>query len=359
MKPAARFLLTLLTLGLAAATLALLPGCRSGKGFDIRKESRQILSDMASISNRIDPSFLRPPTEPFQLGPGDVIEIEILGRTGSRSQTFLGPDGRIYYDLVSGLDLWGLTPAEARTALEQDLGKFYHQPRVALSVKEVQSRRVWVVGRLNKTGVFPLAAPMTVIEAISLAGGLFTSRFTGSTEELADLEHSFLIRKGELVPINFQRLLRQGDTTQNVYLKPDDFIYLPSALSKEIYVIGAVRAPRPLGYTDFMTLTTAIAKSLGPTPEAHLLQVVIVRGSLSEPKIALVNYRAIMTGQVPDIQLQPRDIVYVPDKPYGTLERYANMAVNTFVRTAAGNEGGRAGAGGFNNITPVNPIVIP
>jgi protein involved in polysaccharide export with SLBB domain len=65
---------------------------------------------------------------------------------------------------------------------------------------------------------------MTVLEAISKAGGLFTSRFSGTTEELADLHHSMLIRNGKPLAVDFNRLLREGDMSQNIYLRPNDYI---------------------------------------------------------------------------------------------------------------------------------------
>ena len=204
--------------------------------------------------------------------------------------------------------------------------------------------------------MFPLTQPLTVIGAIAQAGGLFTSRFSGTTEELADLNHSFLIRGGEMLPVNFQRLLRQGDTSQNIYLQADDFLYLPSSLSKEVYILGAVNRPAPVGFRDNMTVVSAIAMALGTQPEARLTEVAIVRGSLAEPKIAVVNLQAILLGKVNDVRLEPRDIVYVPFSPYRTLERYAKMITDTFVRTVAANEGGHAGSSSFQGIGVSSPL---
>jgi len=337
--------------------VAVATGCRStGPRFNPRAGGTNAATQFTAVTNELDSGFLKPPTDAFRLGPGDGIEIEILGETGTRGATFVSPDGKIYYNLAPGLDVWGLTVPEAQALLERELAAFYRRPRLAVTVREVRSKRVWVLGRLNKSGVYSLSQPMTVVEAISRAGGLFTSRFTGTTEELADLEHSFLVRQGAMVPINFRRLLRQGDMSQNVYLQADDFLYLPSALSSEVYVIGAVRSPRPLGFVDSMTLAGALAKVQGAAPDAYLQQVVIVRGSLSEPKVALVNLQAILTGRASDVPLQPHDIVYVPNKPWRTLERYANIAVNSFVSTWAANEGGRAASSSFQGIGVSNPI---
>jgi len=192
-----------------------------------------------------------------------------------------------------------------------------------------------------------LTGPTTIISAVAQAGGLFTSRFTGTTEELADLEHSFIVRNGQMLPVDFKKLLREGDLSQNIYLQPDDFIYLPSALSKEIYVLGAVMQPRPLGFMDDITLVGAIAKAQGPAPYAYLTHVVIIRGSLTAPKVAFVNYQRIITGGEPDIKLEPRDIIYIPNSPLETVERYIKLILDTYTRTAAINEGGRAASGKF------------
>ena len=352
----------LTTTWVAAVTLlvALASGCgTTAKKFEPSRglpgtNSANFVS--AGSTNRIKSEWLRPPQEPFRLGPGDKIEIELLGMTGSRTVTFVCPDGKIYYDLLAGLDVWGFTIAETKAALEHELATYYKHPQVAVNLHEVESKRVWVLGRLNKCGLFPLAAPMTVLEAISHAGGLFTSRFTGTTEELADLSHSFLIRRGEMLPINFQRLLHDGATAENVYLEPDDFLYLPSSLSKEVYVLGAVNRPSPLGFVDNMTMVSAIAKALGTQPGAYLSHVAIVRGSLAEPKIAIVNFKSIMTGHQPDVRLEPHDIIFVPYTPYRTLERYAKMITDAFVRTVAANEGGRAAGNGFKSIGISNSI---
>jgi len=339
----------------------LLIGCKTTKStFDPRVSQRSAGGStnlfVSATTNQLKPDWLKPSSTPFIIGPGDRLDLEVLGRSGTRGATFVCPDGKIYYDLLPGLEVWGLTLAETKQSLERELAKYYTRPQVSIALTSVESKRVWVLGRLNKSGIFPLSGPMTIIEAISRAGGLFTSRFSGTTEELADLNHSFIIRNGEMLPVNFQKLLRAGDTSQNIYLEPDDFIYLPSSLSSQVFVLGRVNGPRPIGFVDNMTLTTAIGKALGTAPDAHLSQVAIVRGSLTEPKIAIVNLAAILTGRAPDVLLQARDIVYVPQSPYRTLERYAKMITDTFVRAVAANEGGHAVDSGFTGVGVSTPI---
>lgn len=297
-----------------------------------------------SPSPPLDPSCLQQPNKAYTLGPGDKLEIEILGETGTRTDTFVTPDSKIYYDLLPGIDVAGKTTQQVQTELETQLAKYYKQPQVAVTLRDAVSQRVWVLGRLNAPGIYPLKQPMRVLDAISQAGGLFTSRFTGTTEELADLKHSFLIRRGQMLPVDFEKLVRQGDMTQNIYLEPDDYVYLPSALTNEVYVLGAVTEPRPIGFMSDMSLMSALGRGLGVRPDADLRNVSIIRGSLTEPKIATVNALDVMTGKATNISLEPGDIVFVPGA--GTISpiNLAKEAVNTFVRLVAATEGSHAGA---------------
>jgi protein involved in polysaccharide export with SLBB domain len=175
---------------------------------------------------------------------------------------------------------------------------------------------------------------------------------------LADLRHSFVMRQGQFLPVDFSRLLREGDTSQNIYLQPDDFVYVPSASAQQVYVMGAVRSPRSVPYTDGMTLVSAMASATGAATvdwfvpgnygvmaDAYLSHVAIVRGSLSEPQMSVVDYGAIIKGKARDVLLEPGDIVYVPNAPYATLKRYLNTIVGTFITTVAANEGTYAGGG--------------
>jgi polysaccharide biosynthesis/export protein len=348
----------------AGCLLALLVGCQSPNG---RFESRQPLGAFSTnlaavtLTNQLNPELLRPADSLFKLGPGDTLDIEILGTPASRAVTPVGPDGKIYYNLLPGLDVWDLTLKQARDLVEKNLAKYLSDPQVSLTLRAVGSKSVWLLGRVNRPGIYPLAGPMTILESIAAAGGTSSSASQVESEELADLRHSFVVRQGQFVPVDFYRLLREGDTSQNIYLQPDDFVYVASVLAQEVYVLGAVKFPRVLPYTERTTLLSAIANGRGmeryewinsggydPGPftrDAYLSHVAIVRGSLSSPQIAIVDYNAIVKGKARDVRLEPGDIVFVPNSPYTTLKRYFNIILNTFVTTVAANEGIRAAGG--------------
>jgi polysaccharide biosynthesis/export protein len=300
-------------------------------------------------------ALLAPTNEPYRLGIGDVLEIEVTSVAGTRSETFIMPDGRLFFDLAGGVKADGLTIAELSGLLQAALKNDYAKPHVNVTLREVRSRRVWVLGRVNKPGLYPLSQPTTLLEAISMAGGLFSSRFSGSTEELADLGSSFLLRNGEVMPINFTALLRRGDMSQNIYLRDRDYVYLPSALTQNIHVLGAVVLPQALGFKDDLNLVAALAAARGARPEADLSNVVIIRGSLSEPQVAVVDVRAIMGGQAKNVSLRPYDIVWVPNRRFERGERALWTIFNTAIRTLAVREGANA----VETDLEQPPIVIP
>ncbi len=327
-------------------------GCqRPGPRFNPYKPAAAAGPTLQSVtaSNRIHPEWLRPSTEPFTLGPGDRLEIELLDDPTSRALTAVGPDGKIYFHLLPGVDVWGLTLAQTKEALERELSKFIKDHiQISIVLRTVDSKRVWLLGRLQAPGVYSMTNNLTLLEAISMAGGTLSltsskdSSFNYSTDDLADLRRSFVMRKGNLLPIDFQRLLKEGDLSQNIYLQPDDFIYLPAATAREVFVMGAVAQPRAVSYNDDMTLVSAIANTLGTISDAYLSHVAVVRGSLTQPQIAIVDYKEIVKGKAPDVRLQAGDIVYVPFTPYRYLSKYADVIMQTFVSSVAINEGARA-----------------
>jgi len=331
------------TLPVLAAALVCLSGCASAPLPVARPGIPEpVTADLNVLPELgLDPAMLRPSESVFHLGPGDTFEIEVMGDITSRTTVTVGPDGKIYYNILPGLDVWGLTLAEARDHLGDELKKFVRErPVVTLALRTVASKQVWVLGRLGSPGVYSLGRPTSLLDAVAGAGGPAVNTPAGGMySESADLSRSFLIRNGHLVPVDFQRLLRDGDLSQNVYLQPGDFIFMPSLRSAQVHVLGAVLQPRSERMTGSLTVIQAIALAGGTVPQACLPNVAILRGSLAHPQIAIVAVNRVLRGKAPDVRLEPGDIVFVPYSPERVLERYANLILDTFVRTVGVNEG--------------------
>lgn len=304
-------------------------------------------------TNPIRPEWLQPATNSFRLGPGDGLEIEVLGEASSRANATVGPDGKIYYSLLPGVFVWGLTLAETRDLLAAQLGKIMRtKPEVAVTLRTVESQRVWILGAVQKPGDYSLAASMPLIEAVSTAGGIIQA--PGSLTGVPDLRRSFLLRDGQRVQVDFHRLLAQGDLSQNLYLQPDDFVFLQSDTARNVYVLGAVPQPSIIPYSDRLSLFAAIASCGGTLPYAQGSKVAIIRGSLVDPRVALVDYGEIRKGKLADIALEQGDIVYVSFVPYRKLALLLEGALSQFVYSVGYNYGSKVG-GGY----PVGPTVTP
>jgi polysaccharide export outer membrane protein len=305
--------------------------------------------ETANLSTPSEPvleaALLQPSQTEFYLGPGDQLEIEVMGDPSTLATVTVGPDGKIYYYILPGMDVWGLTIPEARNLVADAMSKFVRgKPPVMLVLQSVASQQVWIMGRLSSPGVYPLGRPTTLLDAVAQAGGLaVTTPVGGGTpSESADLSRAFLIRNGHLVPVDFERLLRDGDLSQNVYLQPGDFVFVPSYHSAQVHVVGAVVQPRSVRIAGSLTLVQAIALAGGTEPQAYLKNVAILRGSLAHPQIAVVEVDKVLHGRAPDVRLEAGDIVYVPDSPNRVLIRYANLILDTFARTVGVNEGAYA-----------------
>jgi protein involved in polysaccharide export with SLBB domain len=309
----------------------------------------------AAITNRIDKALLVASTEPYRLGPGDIIDIEVIGEAKSQVVLAVGPDGKIYYSLLPGTQVWGLSLAEARTTLQRELAKYTRaMPELVINLRGVASKRMWLLGAVPSPGVYTLAAPTTLLDALLASGGgskggegdetanllRMASQRNDRLDGATDLSRSFVLRNGKRLPVDFDRLLRQGDLSQNIYLEPDDFVFVRPADLPNVYILGAVGA-QIVPYSRDLTLAGAVISAGGTLKYSMPSRIAIVRGGLTQPMIAEVDYQAIVTGKAKNVRLEPGDIIYVPYSPLRRVAQLAEDILDQFVRTVAVNEGTR------------------
>jgi protein involved in polysaccharide export with SLBB domain len=273
--------------------------------------------------------------ERYTLGPGDVINIRFYGRGElDRNGVRIAPDGTLSYLQAISVSVWGMTIDELRSALESSLGDYYRNPRLIVTPWELKSKRYVILGKVMDKGVYTLDRPITLLEAIARSRGIETGLFEQSTVEIADMERSFIIRAGKRLDVDLAKLYFEGDLSQNVYLEPQDYIYLASNLSNEYYVFGAVAVPGSQGFSNRASIISAVTRREGFTEGSWTKRVLVVRGSLSDPQTFIINVDAILSGRAPDFPLQPGDIVYVNDRPWYKAEQILDTAVQNFLQSA-------------------------
>lgn len=161
----------------------------------------------------------------FIIGPDDVLAVSFWRDKELSGDVVVRPDGKVSLQLINEVQAAGLTPEQLRVAITQAASKYVEDPTVTVVVKQINSRKVFVVGQANKPGIYPLAGPMTVVQLIALAGGL---------TEFADRENIVIVRAerrpdGEPVSvrINYKDLMKRKNLKQNIDLKPGDTIMIP------------------------------------------------------------------------------------------------------------------------------------
>ncbi len=274
------------------------------------------------------------------LGPGDVLNVSLYQHADSeRSGLAIGPDGRLNYLQARDVMAAGLTVEELRAVLEEILVKYYLSPRVVIVPAAYRSKKYYILGNVTQKGVFPLDRPITIVEAIANAHGFATTTQQRNTMLMADLSHSFLIRKGrdgrfDRVPVNFEGLFLEGDLSQNIAVAPDDYLYFPPLDLKEVYIFGDVVSPGVSVYTPQTTVLRAIIGRGGFADTAWKSKVLVVRGSLNHPETFVVNTGDVLAARQSDFRLQPGDIVYVNRKPWSKAEELLGAAILDFTRAA-------------------------
>ena len=272
----------------------------------------------------------------YRLGPGDVLNLALRGSPISRKNGVeIGPDGTLSYLQARRVAAKGLTVPQLRKALEKGLAEHHEDPHMMISPVHLRSKRYTILGKVRKSGNFPLARPTTLLEAIARSGGFLVGSTRLSISELADLRRSFVVRAGKKLEIDMERLYSQGDLTQNAFLEPGDYIYIASNVEQHCYVLGSVVGPGEVPLDTPLTIVGAIAAAGGFGEKAWKKRVLIVRGNLSDPNPEVVDIREILHGGTKDVAVQPGDIVYVSDRPWSLAEDLLDAAIRSFIQGSA------------------------
>ena len=268
------------------------------------------------------------------LGPGDILNLSLFETPDTIVKDVpIRPDGRISFLQAADVPAAGLTIDELRAKMDAALAGYYQNPHTLITPVAFRSKKYFVLGAVATKGVFTLDRPLTVIEALARAGGLEIGVYEEKTVEMADLSRSFVVRNGERLPVDFERLFQRGDLSQNVALEPGDYLYFASVENSQIYVLGEVSSPGVALYAPRTTVISAISERGGFSPKAFQRRVLVVRGSLNHPEAFVIDTAAILSARGPNFKLQARDIVYVSANPFVKAEDLMDTAAKAFLQS--------------------------
>ena len=163
-----------------------------------------------------------PSSSSYIIGASDVLAVTVWKEPTLSGSILVRPDGMISLALLGDVKASGLTPLELANQIAQKLKKYYQDPKVSVVVAEIHSKLVFLIGEVNKKGPVEMTPGMTLLEAISSAGGL---------TDFANARKVYLLRnqdKGSQlrIPIHYKQALK-GDADFNIALKPGDTIVVP------------------------------------------------------------------------------------------------------------------------------------
>jgi len=164
----------------------------------------------------------KPSPTHYKIGPNDVLSIFVWKEPDLTRDVTVMADGRFSYPLLGEIEAAGKTVTELRKILGKKLEKFITAPEVTVIVNESRSRIIYTLGKLNRPGPYPLAPEMTVLQALSTAGGF---------AEWADTKNVIIVRregdKETQIKFNYNDYISGKNPEQNILLQPNDTIVVP------------------------------------------------------------------------------------------------------------------------------------
>ncbi len=159
----------------------------------------------------------------YKISPQDQLSISVYQEEDLKRDVRVSQNGKISFPLVGELEVGGLTTLEAQAKLASLLKAYLIEPHVALQIKDFHSRKVFVLGEVSKPGSYeiPSDQPLTVVEAVALAGGMSKIAAAGKTRVVRNTGSKI---ENIVVPVDE---VTRGEKEKDVMLQPGDVVFVP------------------------------------------------------------------------------------------------------------------------------------
>jgi polysaccharide export outer membrane protein len=255
-----------------------------------------------------DSAAAAPAASPFDIhiGAGDLLEIAVFGAPEFNKQVRVSSSGDVSLPLIGTVRLAGLSTNEAEKLVEKRLlgGGYFTDPHVSIFEKEYQTQGISVLGEVQKPGIYPMLGSHKLFDVISAAGG--TTPKAGNQVTITHRD------QGQ--PPQTVTLADAGSdsTRNNPDILPGDTVVVHKA--GVVYVVGDVHMPG--GFImdkPHLTVLQALAMAQGANPTAKLDSARLIRRSGDQRQEVPIELKKILASKAPDVNLQPDDILFVPN----------------------------------------------
>lgn len=261
----------------------------------------------------------------YALGPDDQIMITALDaeEVTTKAPIRIDSRGNITLPMVGRLKAAGLTPEQLEAAIEDRLKKYLQQPDVTVSLTEMRSQPISILGAVQNPGVHQLQGRKTLFEVISMAGGIrqdagyqikITRRKEWGSLPLPNAQDD---PSGQfsIGSVSIKAIMDATTPAENIDVRPNDVISVPKG--QLVYVIGAVRkvGGYVMGENESISALQILSLCEGLDRFANPRLARIMRpvaGNSQQRREITVDLKALIAGKSADIKLQAEDILFVP-----------------------------------------------
>ena len=269
----------------------------------------------------------------YLIGPGDRIKVEVWGREDLTREHLVGPHGLITLPMVGVFNIGGMDQAQAANAIKKLYLKYYEDPMVTVGIIEYKNNKVFVLGRVVNPGAIHFDGAVSLLEALSIAGGLPTEQKT------VFLSKCYIVRgRDQIIWVDLLQLLQKADMRLNVRLANNDVVYIPDSMDAAVFVMGEIKTPGSVTIsTTELTVLDAINLAGGPTEDANIEEIRLIRKMKDQEGVKIVNLEAMLSrGDFSEnFVVQDNDIIYLPRKGIARFN-YLLRQIDPLLRTFMG-----------------------
>lgn len=233
--------------------------------------------------------------------------------------------GRVELPDLPPIEVAGLTLEEARLTIQDFYCNHIQDIEVFLNYRTRLSRKVELTGAVHMP-VIPVDGKIRLYEILAMA----------QVPNNANLFKSYVVRDGEQLPIDFYKLMNQGDMTQNIVMRGGDRIFIADPSDTNVMMMGEVGSPRVVNLPHgFMSLREALVSAGGIPFTGNRDCIQVIRGNLQNPKIYVLSWDHIIHLPNDSLLLMPGDTVYVSEKPITQWNRFIDQLLPSCIGVQA------------------------
>ena len=245
-----------------------------------------------------------------------TLAVQTIGQTIG----FRVTQGQIALPDLPPVQVEGLTLERARKKIQESYDREIKDVEVFLTYRERIARKVELAGLVSIPSV-PVDGKIRLFDVLSKA----------RVPPDANLFKSYVVRERTLVPVDFYKLLKEGDMSQNIVMRGGDKVYIAEPSAATVMVMGEVGVEKVVNVMHgFISLRQALAEAHGIPYTGDKSYIQVIRGNIVRPKIYTLSWEHVIHLSNDSLLLMPGDIVYVAAKPITEWNRFISQLLPSF-----------------------------